>query len=154
MCARTIVLLAEVRKVGTVHLFRCYDSQSHTFMHCCQMYTKRAFYYCVCQLRSNSGRFGSKVNPEPFQIEKQLNSIRFDKMSVLYVTNLDQNMSPTLYNVIEHQLQCPIKVIKEYEDGDLDIAFFRTEDLDKAFNVLNHKKFGNRPLNLFKNEEM
>ena len=120
-------------------------------MHC---NTTRAFFYCVCQLRSNSGRFRSKVNPAPFQIVEQLNSILFDRMAVLYVKNLDQNMSPALYNVIEHQLHCPIKVTKEYEDGDLDIAFFRTEDLDKAFNVLNHKKFGNRPLNLFKNEEM
>ena len=56
-------------------------------------------------------------------------------MSVLYVTNLDQDMSPSLYKVIEDQLQCPIKVFKEYEDGDLDIAFFKTEDLDRAFNT-------------------
>ena len=75
-------------------------------------------------------------------------------MSVLYVTNLAQDMSPSLYKVIEDQLQCPIKVFKEYEDGDLDIAFFKTEDLDRAFNELNHKQFGNRPLNMFKNEEM
>ena len=75
-------------------------------------------------------------------------------MSVLYVTNLDQDMSINLSKVIEGQLQCPIKVFKEYEDGDLDIAFFKAEDLDKAFNELNHKPFGNRPLNMFKNDEM
>ena len=75
-------------------------------------------------------------------------------MSVLYVTNLGQDMSISLSKVIEKQLHCPIKVFMEYEDGDLDIAFFKTEDLDRAFNELNHKIFRNRPLNIFKNEEM
>ena len=63
-------------------------------------------------------------------------------------------MSSNLYKVIEEELWCPIKVFKEYEDGDLDIAFFRDEDLQKAFEELNHKPFGNRPLNMFKNDEM
>ena len=75
-------------------------------------------------------------------------------MSVLYVTNLDQDMSSNLYKVIEEELWCPIKIFKEYEDGDLDIAFFRDKDMQKAFEELNHKHFGNRPLNLFQNDEM
>ena len=127
-------------------------------------------------LVSNSGRFRSKVYPRSFQIGKQLNSIQFDKMSVLHVINLDQDMSPSLSKVIEDQLQRDIKVLMEqdmspslskgiedqlqrdikvlmeYEDRNPD--FFKAEDLDKAFNELNHKPFGNRPLNMFKNDEM
>ena len=75
-------------------------------------------------------------------------------MGILYICNVEQ--SEEVINSIHDALQeigC-LKMFKRYADGDFDVEFFKDEHLEEAIETLNHKPFGDRPLNLFNNDEM
>ena len=77
-------------------------------------------------------------------------------MGILYITNVDAIASEDVIASIHGALQeigC-LKIFKRYADGDIDAEYFKDEHLHEAIKTLNHKPFGDRPLNFFNNDEM